>query len=103
MLNGRSDGVFSELVLLDHPPRIKVEELVASLGITGGAKADAWCAFGDVSGIQWARVIMYLGICLKGELTVLHVVKLVANYNVARTVGIRYVSRCWEGIDPHHC
>ena len=43
-LNGQSDGVFSELASLDNPPRVEVEELVSSTGITGGAEVDAWRA-----------------------------------------------------------
>ena len=79
VLNGQIGGVFSELVVLDYPLRVEVEELSASPGITGGAEEDAWRAFRDVHIVQWVRVFVYLRVCPRGELAVLRVVNLVAD------------------------
>ena len=102
-LNSRGDGVFGELVALDHSPCVEVEDLGASPCVTGGAEADAWRAVGSVGGVQWVEVIMHLSVCSGGETTVFRVVELDANNDVTWTVGVRTTSHHQEGIGPHHC
>ena len=50
-IDGWSDGVFRELIAIDHPSCVEVEECVAALDVSSWANTDAGCAAGDVSGV----------------------------------------------------
>ena len=82
VFDGRSDGVFRELVAFDRLPCVEVEEFMTYSRISSGTKIDAWAAVTDVGGIQWNWIIVDLGVCPEGEPAVFCVVNLVADDDI---------------------